>query len=405
MTSEVPPPPPHPPKQPPRNPALEAMGIPRLRLPGRNMSIFLGAVFGISGLIYYDRKRRRENRQKWKDRVSFLANEPLKPDELPRKVTVYLAPPPGDHLDITKEYFTQYVKPILTAAAIDWDVVEETRQGEIRYRVAEQIRKQRRGDTSSDNEMLDAVMQGLKRDPEGGVVCVGRGAYKEYLHGLNEGWLGPLDPPVAAAVPTITDAPATETTSILESTDKTVEAAVQAGQAADSGTVTETAPPGADGANDDDKKEEKKAPIPKPYILQSDYASAPTPPELAAISQLTPIVYIPHQHILGFRHTPIRTYRFFRRREIAEKCGRQTAAAALSQTRPFIPLIDLPMGDEEEAEWPGKWKQTALEKGSEWMQPLVVDERIAQRLRVYELQADERNATTSSQITEVIDAE
>ncbi|KAK9432728.1 mitochondrial import inner membrane translocase subunit Tim54 [Lipomyces doorenjongii] len=368
---------------PPRNPVLVALGIPRLRMPGRNMSIFLGTVLGISGMIYYDRKNRRANRQKWKDRVSYLANETLQPNGMPRKVTVYVAPPPGDHLDVTIAHFTQYVKPVLTAAAIDWELVEAKRQGDIRHQVAEQIRKERRGEGDSRDELMKAVTDGLKYDTEGGVICVGRGAYKEYLHGLNEGWLGPLEMPASPQLEKRVD----EVHGLLESGDDVTQTAVEASKAAEAGVATSQGPDANKSIEGDDseEKQDKKPAVPKPYISQADYGSAPTPPELARITSFQPIVYIPLPHILGFLNTPIRTYRFFTKRELADRCGRLTASVALSQSRPFIPRIDLAQGMEEENEWPKKWKETALEKGSEWMQDFVVDDRIAERLRVYQL--------------------
>ncbi|KAK9247630.1 mitochondrial import inner membrane translocase subunit Tim54 [Lipomyces tetrasporus] len=381
---------------PPRNPVLVALGIPRLRLPGRNMSIFLGTVLGISGMIYYDRKNRRLNRQKWKDRVSYLAKEPLQVNEMPRKVKVFVAPPPGDHIDVTIAHFTQYVKPILTAAAIDWEMVEATRQGEIRYHVAEQIRKQRRGEEDSRDELMKAVTDGLKYNSEGGVICMGRGAYKEYLHGLNEGWLGPLEPPM----PSQTEG-SVEVRGLLESGDDVTQTATEASKAVDAGLVMPQSPPAetpkATEETETGEKKDKKPPVPKPYISQADYESAPMPAELAQITSFEPIVYMPHPHILGFLNTPTRTYRFFTKRELADRCGRLTASVALSQSRPFVPRIDLAQGVEEEAEWPRKWKETALEKGSEWMQDFVVDDRIAERLRVYQLGPSEDGSSRTTE--------
>ncbi|KAK9369660.1 mitochondrial import inner membrane translocase subunit Tim54 [Lipomyces kononenkoae] len=389
-----------PPKStPPRNPVLVALGIPRLRLPGRNMSIFLSTIIGISGMIYYDRKNRRANRQKWKDHVSYLSQEPLQPNGMPRKVTVYVAPPPGDHLDVTIAHFTQYVKPVLTAAAIDWELVKAKRQGEIRHYVADQIRKERRGEADSRDELMKAVTNGLKYDTEGGVICVGRGAYKEYLHGLNEGWLGPLDMPAAPPENHVVEAQG-----LLENGEDVVQTAVEASKAADEGVVTSQVQDDKKSSEGDesDEKKDKQPPIPKPYISQADYSSAPTSPELARITSFAPIVYIPLPHILGFLNTPIRTYRFFTKRELADRCGRLTASVALSQSRPFATSIDLKQGEEEEADWPKKWKETALEKGSEWMQGFVMDDRIADRLRVYQLPSseDEQKPTAQPSVKE-----
>ncbi|KAK9462659.1 mitochondrial import inner membrane translocase subunit Tim54 [Lipomyces oligophaga] len=364
------------PKEPSRNPVFEAMGLPRFKLPGRRMTIFLSVVFGISGAIYYDRKYRRENREKWKDRVAYMAKETLDWDQLPRKVTVFISPPPGDHMDISMEHFRQYIKPILTSAAVDWELVENTRKNEIRYHVAEDIRRVRRGepDPAKENKLPF-----VKFDEVGGVICIGRGAYKEYLRGLNEGWLGPATPPafIETHDPAALPSPA----------EPVVEDPSSSETAAESPAEAEP--------KTEEPKVEKK-PVPPQYILPEDYSNAATTPELARITEFQPIMYIPHPHILGFRHTPIRTYRFFTRRNLADRVGAYTAAVVLNQTRPFISRFDCEAGIEEESEWPNKWKEESRENNSVWTQDVVVDERIAERLRIYKLPSEYKNEANDS---------
>lgn len=163
-------------------------------------------MIGISGLIVYDRRERKNRRQFWKDQVSSFATVPMGAMELPRRVTVYMAPPPNDYLEITQQHFRQYIKPVLTAAAVDYTVVSESRQGEIRAKVAENIRNKRRRmhnlptseeeEENAKDDLDKQIERGIERDNTGGVICIGRGAYKEYLNGLQEGWLGPLEAPV-----------------------------------------------------------------------------------------------------------------------------------------------------------------------------------------------------------------
>ncbi|KAK9449055.1 mitochondrial import inner membrane translocase subunit Tim54 [Limtongia smithiae] len=374
---------PSPPKvERPHNPVLKALGIPRIRMPGPKMSLFLGTVLGIAGFVYNDRTQRRANREKWKAAVASLALEPLPATAMPRKVTVYMSPPPGDHLDVTREHFAQYVKPILTAAAVDYEVVEETKQGQIRSAVAERVRDERRGVRDHRPEYIREMTKGLTFDNAGGAVCVGRGAYKEYLHGLNEGWLGPLEAPVEA----VKEEP-TLGVGIVESSDAAVQLANDATKAAETGTSTDATPPGTetaqmDGAAAEEKKVETV--VKPPYITTTDYDKAPTPPGLLTAS-FEPIMYVPHPHILGFMNTPLRLYRYFHQHELADRVGRVAAAVALNNSRPFVLTRDSEAGLEEEAEWPPKWVETGREKGSEWVQELVVDDRIADRLRVYEL--------------------
>ena len=128
---------------------------------------------------------------------------------MPRKLTVFLSAPPGDGIRPSREYFKEYIKPVLVAAAMDYDVIEGRKEGDVRYGTAEQIRRLRRkkgekGDTSSDQEEMDTAQivekarEQLKIHPEPvvkGDLVIGRHTWKEYLRGLHEGWLGPLNEP------------------------------------------------------------------------------------------------------------------------------------------------------------------------------------------------------------------
>jgi import inner membrane translocase subunit TIM54 len=381
-----------------------------------------------------------------------MAQVPLGALELPRKVTVYLAPPPSDYLDITLTHFRQYIKPVLVAAAVDYEVKTESRQGEIRNLVAEEIRNKRRkslglptseADPETRKDALDRqIEQNLNRDKTGGIIIIGRGAYKEYLNGVQEGWLGPLEDPNPA---TVVENAQKE---ILAPTDKTVESldditgssaettiadpnATPAESDASVSTIaaepTTAEPPTPASSNDDpaafpDRKEDEaevlgyepdrtpqeeeeakkkaeKPPVPKPYINGLDKGvsawtnETATPNEFALASEdevSQPIGVMTHRHILGFLNMPIRVYRFFTRRHLADELGRSTAAVIFAATRPFDKAADPSLLIEEEHEdWPSKWKQKCVDKNSEWMWEFGVDERVAEKLRVYAL--DEAN--------------
>ena len=95
---------------------LKYTGIPqswirRPKLPSRNWLIFLSATASLISLYVYDRRKCKEIRQKYIDRVKHLADEPLQSLDLPRKVTVYGCKWPGDE-DFNKsiKYFKKYLK-------------------------------------------------------------------------------------------------------------------------------------------------------------------------------------------------------------------------------------------------------------------------------------------------------
>ncbi|TFY74490.1 hypothetical protein EWM64_g9522 [Hericium alpestre] len=148
--ADAPPPPAPSPNAPPSAPkqksgmraALEYTGIPpslfekRPRLPGRNWLIFIGVTSTVFGYYVYDRRECRRIREEYKARVCSLADEPLGSLEHPRKVTVYGAKWPGDEdWDRSTRYFRKYVKPILHAAAIDYEIIAGKRHGDLATRV------------------------------------------------------------------------------------------------------------------------------------------------------------------------------------------------------------------------------------------------------------------------------
>lgn len=449
MSTEKAPEPPKVEVPPPRkpgytNPALQAMGIPRLRIPSRNWLIFWGVVGGLTGMYWYDRNERQKRRQFWKDQVSHFAKVPLGALEMPRKVTVYLAPPPSDYLDITLTHFRQYIKPILVAAAVDYEVKTESRQGEIRNLVAEEIRNKRRKslnlptsetDPETRKDAIDRqIEQNINRDKTGGIIIVGRGAYKEYLNGVQEGWLGPLEDPNPTPVvekaqekeiSVPSDKPVETLDNIADSnaksdaTDSLATPVAELTSDASTEPVTAESTPAV--SNDDpsafpDRKEDEaevlgyepdrtpqeeeeakkraeKPPVPKPYITGLDKGvsfwanETATSNEFALASEdeiSKPIGVMGHRHILGFLNMPIRIYRFFTRRHLADELGRSTAAVIFASTRPFDKDADSALLIEEEHEdWPSKWKQKCMDKNSEWMWEFGVDERVAEKLRVY----------------------
>ncbi|KAJ5149756.1 Mitochondrial import inner membrane translocase subunit Tim54 [Penicillium atrosanguineum] len=396
----------------PVNPAFRALGMPnfRFKLPSRNWMIFLTVTGSFAGAIIYDRREKRRAQQKWCDLVAHLASEPLAVEQMRRKLTVYLAAPPGDGMRVARDHFKEYVKPILTAAALDYTVIEGRREGDVRAGTAESIRKLRRkaGEPSSvvtDPTVESAVLDARERlgiqdepGPKGDLV-IGRHTWKEYVRGLHEGWLGPLDPPsppVDTSVPEGTgeamkdiatgDAPADKQENV-ETLEKTLESAEKP----------------------EEKPEEKKEEKPKPtgpadaYIYPAEYSSASLPPSLPQSFDNSVPVEFPH--ILGFLNTPIRLWRYINERHMAENIGRQVASAVLAaSSRPFrdesfsadsdLSGADVDSTtsrggyeqqnilDVEEKEWhKSVHKREEADKEREWLDDIVLDPRIASRMQ------------------------
>ncbi|KAI0672920.1 inner membrane protein import complex subunit Tim54-domain-containing protein [Trametes maxima] len=199
-------PPPKPPQSGVRT-VLQYTGIPpswldkRPSLPSRNWLIFLSVTSAVAGYYIYDRQQSKKIRQEYVDKVKDLSVQPMGSMELPRLVTVYGAKWPGDQdYDRSMRYFRKYVKPILVAAAVDYDMVKGRRHGDIARHVADKIRQERRILAGLDQPFSSPMPipgssfeEKRQRELDGGIIVVGRHTLKEFMAGLKRGWTEGLE--------------------------------------------------------------------------------------------------------------------------------------------------------------------------------------------------------------------
>ncbi|KAL3420813.1 hypothetical protein PVAG01_07259 [Phlyctema vagabunda] len=387
----------------PPNPIYKYMGLGenfRPRLPSRNWSIFLTITGSFTAAVIYDKREKKRAQRKWCKLVEHIAKEPLDQKAMPRKLTVFLEAPPTDGLRVAQDHFKEYVKPILVASGLDWDFVQGRKEGDVRSELAEKIRKLRtpahlRGE-EDDPVLRTRQSQGVTEfDGPAGDIVIGRHTWKEYVRGLHEGWLGPLtEPPRPEPIDV---APVEEIKPEVPETLPGITIHSSEGQ---TDAPAETAPPA--------KEEKPKTTKPAPFISTLEYKSVDAPSELP--SEFDPSQPIAFPHILGFLNTPKRMYRFLNRRALADSIGRETAAIILSTYRPYntsVTSTELSPSSEEvsnteqeaalaneEKEW---HKATRVRVDGEpertWLEPMVVDSRIASRMRRAELTAvDEEKA-------------
>ncbi|XDG10303.1 hypothetical protein ABKA04_009918 [Annulohypoxylon sp. FPYF3050] len=374
------------------NPAFRMMGIPYLpkKLPSRNWMIFFAITGSLSAAIIYDKREKKRATARWAKAVSHLAREPISdPTQLPRKLTIFLESPPGDGLRVAQDHFTEYVKPILATSGLDWEFVQGRQQGDIRAAVAERIRRAR--DPEAVAQTKDEITEDVRRrnnTPQWhgarGDIVIGRHTWKEYVRGLHEGWLGPLTPP----------------------TESEQEPAVKKFE-------EEGSSEGSEGEKQEPKPEEKpeqkpeRPPQPPPYNTTNDYPTSALP--LLIPAEFSPSSPIQFPHILGFSNTFIRLRRFLNRRYLADDIGREVAAVCLAAAREYREDADLTQSEQqtalehEEKDWvKSVWKDekpkeddnsatapTTPPKEKIWASPMVLDPRIAMRMRRFEIQPEE----------------
>ncbi|KAG4220798.1 hypothetical protein PC116_g30723, partial [Phytophthora cactorum] len=157
----------------------------------------------------------------------------------------------------------------------------------------------------------------------------------------------------------------------------------------------------------EEKPEEKpeRPPQPPPYNSTNDYPTSSLP--LLIPAEFSPSSPIPFPHILGFSNTFIRLRRFLNRRYLADDIGREVAAVCFAAAREYREDADLTRSElqtvleHEERDWPkAVWKEDSKPKEGEkettvapkekiWTSPIVLDPRIAMRMRRFEIRPEE----------------
>lgn len=380
-----------------------------MRLPSRNWMIFLSITGSWTAAVMYDRREKKRIQKKWAHVVEHIASETMDTHQMPRKLTVMISAPPMDGIVTARDHFNEYVKPILVAAALDWDAIEGRREGDVRAGLAERIRKLRkkRGEATLEplEEDLEATIAGIRERAgvqewagPGGDIVIGRHTWKEYVRGLHEGWLGPLDDPtpveVTVAAPTAALEPAPQTAPASDSNAvelKTIHTSTD--------DASPMAPPEEPKPNEAEKPKEekpKKKKQPQPFISTAEYENASLSPYCP--QALGPSAIVPLPHLLGFFNFPIRMYRFLNRRQVANTVGRETAAAVLGLYRPFETSGQTPEQQEllahEEPDWhkTAKKREDGETKERTWLDDIVLDPRVAERMRRFalDMEAEER---------------
>ena len=344
-------------------------GLPnfRFRLPSRNWLIFLSVATCLTSTILYDRRERQRATRKWAEAVAHVAAEPLTPDRMPRRVTVYVASPPGDGASVRagRELFHEYVRPVLMAAGMDWDVVEGRREGDVRSSLAGRVRRfrRKRGESSGvgngagdgigskgeevvgEQEVDDGEEElrllreriGIKEwEGVGGDIVLGRHTWKEYVRGLHEGWLGPLKAPKRKIDEEIGPTTTEMTTATSMSNDNVSPTSSSSPEtssptSAESSSLENSPQPESQTQSKPQKPQRQQPPT--PHIYPSAYSTSPLPPTIP--TDLGPSTALPFPHLLGFLNTPIRLKRFLMRRKLADEVGREVAGVVLGRYDEF----------------------------------------------------------------------
>ncbi|CAI6738118.1 ANL_collapsed_G0029360.mRNA.1.CDS.1 [Saccharomyces cerevisiae] len=428
------------------NPALKALGIPALRLPSRNWMIFWSVLTVSIGGIAYDKYKQRQILSHATDLVKPLAEESMEVDKVPRKITVFIAPPPNDYLESSLKVWRRYVKPVLYYAGLDYELVQEDRQGIIRTNVANRIRELRKEilastdgqpvkepnqkvakpsgsstskissllpfnkiiqDPAEEDDSFDPEIgkkfkenfdwrnvigifytmpkpkhiiseDALTKDPilSGGVICLGRGAYKELAWTHREDRkTGSTEPKMTGVVEANQIESKVSESGATELVDAEKETALEEVKVQDDLKVDE------ENSSEDSQK-----------FLKSFFSSDQYP-DLQIASELQtpngefirnpntnipllinqPLLVIPIPNLIGFTTIPRRIHRFYQKRFYVEDvCSSVVNCVRQTRIRPFDIAKDIDLAKDEEKDWPQNWVKQ------------VCDPRITKHMFVYE---------------------
>lgn len=348
---------------------------------------------------------------------------------MPRRLTIFLESPPTDGLRYAQDHFKEYVKPILVASGLDWEFVQGRKEGDVRAELAEKLRKVRtpfNADDENEDPILRTRASNGTKDYDGpqGDIVIGRNTWKEYVRGLHEGWLGPLEAPPRPELP--------EEAAEIKAAEAPASVKTDAGitllsEPRDATPEEQNATPKAE----DEKP--KKPKQPPPFITTAEYSSASLPSQIPA--EFAPANPVTIPHILGFLNTPTRFVRFLNRRKLQDNIGREVAAILLhDHGRPYDNNVagsgetasyasDSPANDDaedgrtesqtseqslalihEEKDWHKNIHKpipdVPMQPERTWLEPMVLDPRIASRMRRAELTAEEEARAASIVIPE-----
>ncbi|CAO3614328.1 unnamed protein product [Cunninghamella blakesleeana] len=376
-----------------------------LKAPSRGTVIFTSIVGTIGGGYYASSYYVENSRKSLNNRVSWLADCPCGVHERPRKVQVFITTPPGDGLEKSRTWFSHYVKPVLVAAAIDYEIKEAREPGQIEALVRDEVIKRRQLEkeaslpssindndqmNNSNNNMLPLQQQPnvpsltnkekeQTLDEFDGVIAIGRKAWGEVLNGLNKGCQANL-------IQVEKEKKEAELKKKLEEEQKEKEKNTSSTEEKDSSS-TEIESIDNDNNNSTDEPLLKEEEIVSTDIIFNDnnnpLEELPLETEKDKFSVpknlSSPLIYIPHENIIGWTNIPYRIYMWLMDYQRIDRFGDYAVNVALNKTRP-LEIDDLDVGYQEIKYWIG---DDDAKKAKEDDQPIQIDERVRKELKTY----------------------
>lgn len=298
-----------------------------IKCPSKPWIVFFLSFFPFSGLIIYDKNEKKKIIEKYCNKVRFLSEKPMDPLELPRKVKIYMSLPPGNDIWMIQNHFQEYIRPILQAGAVDYEIIQGNKEGDLQRQVSEEIFQYRRGESGLSPKMCKVMANVRPSTEENSAIIIGRHSLKEYLAGVHDGWLKPL-----------------ESSSVLLNSSK-----------ASVNILKESAP----------------------SVLSKKDSQSHLPVDVT----IPTLQFIPYPYVLGFLNMPVRIYRFLNRRFLAQSIASKTVDIILSSHTRLWTDDDEYLGEEECRGWPKQYRTRTT--AGVWTDNFALDKRIMNHVYLY----------------------
>ncbi|KAG2174226.1 hypothetical protein INT43_004247 [Umbelopsis isabellina] len=361
-----------------------------IKAPSRGTLIFGSIVAGISGVVYASNHYKTQARQNLFDKVTFLADRPLGVHEMPRKVTIYLAPPPGDSLEKSRVWFREYVKPVLYKAAVDYEVREGRNTGDIESMICEEIRQKRKAAKEGIEPIPQVVGKPgnpfspvpVKHNESDAILAIGRIAWGEVLNGLAKGCEAPLKDKDAVETnnSTVNNGEQTSTES-----DNQITAIEGSEQLIDQKPVEVSF---EEESGNEEKNISKAGEQPILVSTSSEFSADGDNNSVALIDDEEPsfslpptfpaVMYIPHENVIGWSNVPYRLYMWAADYKRVDWIGEYAVAVALNQRQP-LKENDIDVGHSEKRYWVG---DEAKEKVAN-DKPITLEDKVREHLSTF----------------------
>lgn len=245
--------------------------------------------------------------------------------------------------------FTQKsdIQPVLVAAAIDYDIVNGKRHGDLTRQVANREKSKRRVEAGLEQPKRSTLPfkptpeMEAARELEGGSIIMGRHTFKEYMEGLRRGWTEPallVDREEALSHELEKDGrfdepDETPMSSDLEGEPLPTPSRIQ--------KIAELSSP-------------LKLPSYNPPVsAPATEVDAPVMPAPAIIPLQPPLLLVPFTNKIGFTQIPLMIYDFFNQRAKVREGAEAAYRLAMSHTRPIsVPLSYDPSSSGSSADAP-----------------------------------------------------